>query len=245
MRRIIKTNADYYLSQKNKHKPKTGAEARIAWHRFGHKSATAKICLKEQYGLCCYSEICLLDQFDIIDFNGVGINIDYGYHIEHIEPKSKVPFKTFEHNNLVLSAINSGYLGLLDKNDIFGGHFKINRYSVNAFISPLFINSRDYFHYEASGRVVPKESLPSRREKAKARFTIYLLNLNAPVLVNWRKVWLGVLTKLISDEGDIDALKEIADLELSPINGSLRPFHSAQRQFFGKIGDDICKKNNL
>ncbi|HCQ7773783.1 retron system putative HNH endonuclease [Enterobacter kobei] len=244
MRHITKTNGDYYLSQRNKNKPKTCIEARSAWSRFGHKNATAKICLKEQYGLCCYSEICLQDQFDIIDSDGLGINIDYGYHIEHIEPKSKVPLKTFEHTNLALSAINSGYLRALDKKDVFGGHFKINRYSVQAFISPLFVNAQDYFHYEASGRIVPKDSLPSRREKAKARFTIYLLNLNAPVLVNWRKVWLGILTKLI-EENDYDVLREIADLELSPVNGSLRPFHSAQKQFFGKLGEDVCKKNNL
>ncbi|HHQ6594783.1 TPA: retron system putative HNH endonuclease [Serratia fonticola] len=238
MRHITKGSSDYYLSQKNKHKPNTADDATRAWSRFSHKDATVKRCLNEQFFLCCYSEICLNNRFPIMGNEGIVVSNDYGYHLEHIEPKSLTPQKTFEHNNLTVSAISSSSLQSLDKKDVFGGHAKLSRYSNTSFISPLMTNSQDYFHYEASGKVVPKESLKNKREKAKARLTIYLLNLNAPVLVHWRKIWISALSKLI-DESDPDVIKQIAELELSPIGKSLRPFHTAQRQLFGKIGDNV------
>ncbi|WCG91888.1 TIGR02646 family protein [Proteus terrae] len=246
MRHIIKGKANYYLSQKNKNKPNTKEEARIAWKRFNYKEATVKACLIEQFGLCCYSEICLNNHFHIMGDDGVTVNCDYGYHLEHIEPKSLVPQRTFDHNNLAVSAISSDNLKYLNRKDVFGGHIKLSRYNRTSFISPLMENSQDYFHYEISGKIVPKETLKNRREKAKARLTIYLLNLNAPVLVEWRRVWVSALSKIIVDNNnDLNVIKQIAELELSPIGNSLRPFHTAQRQLFGKIGDAICNMNKL
>lgn len=244
MRHITKGRADYFLSQKNKHKPNTAEDAIRAWSRFKHKEATVKRCLNEQFNLCCYSEICLNNHFPIMGSEGIAVSSDYGYHLEHIEPKSLTPQKTFEHNNLIVSAISSSNLSLLSKKDIFGGHAKLSKYSRNSFISPLMANSHNYFHYETSGKIVPKESLNDKREKAKARLTIYLLNLNAPVLVHWRKVWISALSKLI-DESEPDVIKQIAELELLPIGKSLRPFHTAQRQLFGTIGDSVCNNNNI
>jgi hypothetical protein len=113
-----------------------------------------------------------------------------------------------------------------------------------SFISPLMSNSQEYFHYEISGKVVPKASINNKREKAKARLTIYILNLNSPVLVHWRKIWMTELSKLI-DENDLNVIKQIADLELSPIGNTLRPFHTAQKQLFGKIGEQVCNKYGL
>ncbi|MEB8192422.1 TIGR02646 family protein [Raoultella terrigena] len=244
MRHITKGESDYFLSQKNKKKPHTADSATKAWSRFKYKDATAKRCLSEQFFLCCYTEICLNNLFPIMGSEGVVVSTDYGYHLEHIEPKSLNPQKTFEHNNLIISAISSSNLHLLSKKDVFGGHAKLSNYSASSFISPLMASSQDYFHYEATGKVVPKESLNNNREKAKARLTIYLLNLNAPVLVHWRKIWISALSKII-DENDSDVIKQVAELELSPIGKSLRPFHTAQRQLFGKLGDDICTKINI
>ncbi|EKN6414446.1 TIGR02646 family protein [Yersinia enterocolitica] len=244
MRHIIKRDSDYYLSQRNKSKPNTAADATSAWKNFNYKEATVKRCLNEQFFLCCYSEICLSNRFSIMGSEGITVSQDYGYHLEHIEPKSLTPQKTFEHSNLAVSAISSSHLRLLDKKDVFGGHAKLSRYNNISFISPLMTNSQDYFHYETSGKVVPKESLKDKREKAKARLTIYLLNLNSPVLVDWRKIWISSLSQII-DESEVHVIKQIAELELSPIGNSLRPFHTAQRQLFGTIGDDVCKKNNV
>ncbi|HKN05536.1 MAG TPA: retron system putative HNH endonuclease [Buttiauxella sp.] len=243
MRYIIKGNPDYFLSQQNKSKPNSPAKAQKAWSRFNYKPATVKVCLIEQYGLCCYSEISL-NHFDIFGYDGNCISKDTGYHLEHIEPKSLAPHKTFEHNNLALSAISSANLKTIDKRDVFGGHFKKRRYSQTSFISPLMENAQDYFHFEISGRVVPKASLPNRREKAKARLTIYILNLNAPILINWRMVWISAMSKII-DESDIEVIEQMAELELSPIGHYLRPFHTAQKQLFGKIGDRVCQRYNI
>ncbi len=239
MRHITKRGSDFYLSERNKSKPNTADEATSAWSNFRYKAPTEKLCLSEQFFLCCYSEICLSNRFPIMGNEGVSVSYDYGYHLEHINPKSLAPQKTFEHNNLIVSAISSSGLLFLDRKDVFGGHAKRTRYSDTSFISPLMANSQDYFHYEASGKVVPKESLKNKREKAKARLTIYLLNLNAPVLVGWRKIWISSLSKLI-DESDLDVIRQMAELELLPIGNSLRPFHTAQRQLFGKIGDAVC-----
>lgn len=244
MRHITKGDSDYFLSQRNKNKPQTADSATKAWGRFRYKEATAQRCLSEQYFLCCYSEICLNHHYPIMGNEGIVVSTDYGYHLEHIEPKSLAPHKTFEHNNLAVSAISSSNLLFLSKEDVFGGHAKLSSYNINSFISPLMAKSQEYFHYEASGKVVPKISLRDKRERAKARLTIYLLNLNAPILIHWRKTWISALSRLI-DESDVDVIKQMAELELSPIGKSLRPFHTAQRQLFGKLGDSICKKNNL
>lgn len=243
MRYIIKRNADYFLSQQNKNKPNSPTAATKAWSRFNYKPATVKICLKEQFGLCCYSEISL-DHFDIIGLDGRCVSNNTGYHLEHIEPKSRAPYRTFEHNNLAVSAISSSHLKTLDKKDVFGGHFKKRRYSDTSFISPLMKNAQDYFHFEISGKIVPKASLPNKREKAKARLTIYILNLNAPILVHWRMTWITALSKIIA-ESDIEIIEQMAELELSPIGQHLRPFHTAQKQLFGKIGESICQKYNI
>lgn len=244
MRHINKGVSDTRLSQRNKRKPHTADEARQAWSRFRFKEATVKRCLNEQFFLCCYSELCLNNHFPIMGNDGIVVSSDYGYHLEHVEPKSVTPKKTFEHDNLVVFAISSSYLCSLSKKDVFGGHAKKNRFSNTSFISPLIANSQCYFHYEASGRIVPKELLKDKREKAKARLTIYLLNLNAPALVHWRKVWISALSKII-DGSTINEIKQLAELELSPIGKYLRPFHTAQKQLFGKIGDDICSKNKI
>jgi len=244
MRHITKGDSDYFLSQKNKNKPITANDATREWSRFKYKPATIRNCLNEQFFLCCYSEICLNNHFPIMGSEGIVVSDDYGYHLEHIEPKSLKPKKTFEHENLAVSAISSSSLATLSKEDVFGGHAKLRRYKKNSFISPLMTNSQDFFHYESTGKVVPKESLCNRREKAKARLTIYLLNLNAPVLVHWRKVWISALSKLI-DESDPIVIRQIAELELAPIGNSLRPFHTAQRQLFGKIGEQVCKSINI
>lgn len=244
MRHITKGNADYFLDERNKSKPSSAEEATTAWSRFDYKQNTVRVCLIEQFSLCCYSEVSLNERFPILGEQGMVVSSYYGYHLEHVEPKSSAPQKTFEHSNLMVSAISSEGLKSLDKKDVFGGHAKLKMFSNTSFINPLMLNSQDYFHYEISGKVVPKASINNRREKAKARLTIYMLNLNSPVLVQWRRIWITEMSNLI-DEHDLEAIGQMADLELSPIGNALRPFHTAQKQLFGKIGEQVCKRYDL
>lgn len=245
MRTIKKNLPCRALAERNINPPTNHLQATKAWGRFRrHKSSVTRACYKEQFGLCCYSEISLDNVFSIRKLDNTELSRALGSHIEHIEPKSRNPRKTFEHTNLALSAIDDPSKRKLLKADVFGGHAKQKMYHATSFISPLLNNCSQYFHYETSGRVVPKASLPTQREKAKARLTIYILNLNSPILVEWRKVWLTELSKII-DESSIQALEHIADVELGPTNHLLRPFHSAQKQMFGEIGARVCAKYNL
>ena len=245
MRTIRKNTPSRSLSKVHENPPLTSKEATNAWKRFRkHKPDCVRVCCDEQYGLCGYSEVSLDNLHPILDINDIELSRELGSHIEHIEPKSKNPRRTFDHFNLILSAIDDSKARNLLKKDVFGGHHKQKMYSPNSFISPLNLNSEDYFHYETSGKVVPKESLPNKREKAKARLTIYILNLNAPILINWRKNWLTSL-EIIINELDGNDLYQFAVAELTPSNNTLRPFHTAQKQIFGNLGTRVCTLHNI
>lgn len=239
----MKTSPDRLLNSRNiTNPPSTQSEASKAWERFRYKNKTREICYREQFGLCGYSEISIDNKYPILDVQGNEVSRNLGAHLEHVEPKSRTPLKTFEHSNLIISAIDDVKSRNLVKKDVFGGHHKLKMFSDTSFVSPLWENCQEYFYFESStGKVIPSESLPSRREKAKARLTIYILNLNAPILVNLRKTWLKQLDQLILSAESKKEISELAELELSPINGTLRPFHSAQKQMLGKLGIQICQ----
>ena len=82
-----------------------------AWRNFQHLEATVDACLGEQFGLCAFSEVVLDDN-------------DLGMHLDHIEPKSLNPARTFDHTNLLLCAISSERLQYLPRSDVFGGQFQ-------------------------------------------------------------------------------------------------------------------------
>ncbi|EKO3517937.1 TIGR02646 family protein [Vibrio fluvialis] len=251
MRTIIKGAPDRFLTKRyNRSQPMNAGDASRSWGKFSsrYKARTKKVCEFEQYGLCGYSEIQITPKsIPIYDSQCSDISKNFGSHLEHIEPKSKNPSRTFDHYNLILSAISDVKASGLAKSDVFGGHHKARIYSNKWFISPLVPNAREYFHYETStGKIVPKSTLPSLKEKAKARLTIYALNLNAPILIYWRKTWLQELENILASLTTREEIYNFAELELSPVgNRYLRPFHSAQRQVFGRIGDQICKSLNL
>lgn len=226
MRSLSKRNADWRLAQRHQHPPTTADEATSAWKNFHDKDKTRDICLLEQFGLCAYSEI-ILDEHDL------------GMHLDHVEPKSLNPSRTFDHTNLVLSAIDSVKLPNMARQDVFGGHFRFNNYSNTEFIHPLMLDSRRFFHYASNGEVQPATGL-SASDARKARYTIAVLNLNAPVLINRRRRWLEELDIEIDTLLDNrEALAHFAEVELCETNGKLRPFHSAARQRFGRMGEKV------
>lgn len=201
-----------------------------AWRNFQHFEGTVDACWSEQFGLCAFSEVVLDDN-------------DLGMHLDHIEPKSLNPARTFDHTNLLLCAISSERLQYLPKSDVFGGQFRRNAYSASDFIHPLWPDSRRFFHYTVDGLIEPALGLPASDAK-KADYTITLLNLNSPLLVNRRRRWLEELEseidKLLNSP---EALERFADAELCPTNGRLRPFHSAARERFGTLGETIMQNH--
>ena len=227
MRSITKVgDGGYQLNRSNQNPPSTSEQATSRWSSFGYKAEVTVQLLAEQYGLCAYSEI-RPDQLGL------------GTHIEHVEPKSANSARTFDYGNLALSALSSNDLKNIDKTEVFGGHVKLSTYDALLFISCLQADCARYFVYLSNGKVEFTRSL-SQPEKDKAQYTIDLLNLNSPYLVNRRKRWLDELDELIDEHiRDHMSLPCLASIDLVPVNDRLSPFFTATRYRFGQIAEQV------
>lgn len=241
MRAIRKQGSGgYHLSQAHGHPPQTPVQATSRWGSFGHKADVMANLLKEQYHLCCYSEF-------RADQEGLG------YHIEHVENKSQNPARTFDYSNLAASALDS-HTGLKqvkqqDKTkpeEVFGGHASGKRAEVDL---SLFISchqpdcARFFAYLPSSGEVVPREELEDA-DKAKARYTIQLLNLNSPFLVTRRRQWGKELQSLLDEHIQKGwSLAHLVQTDLLPINGKLSRFFSLTRQFYGPLAQQVLTQH--
>lgn len=227
MRSITKIgNGGYQLERSNQTPPTTSDQATSRWRSFGYKADVTERLLAEQYGLCAYSEV-RPDQLGL------------GTHIEHIEPKSANPARTFDYSNLVASALSSEDLKTIDKDEVFGGHAKLSEYDKHLFVSCLHADCARYFVYLSNGEVEPALLLETP-EKNAAQYTIDLLNLNSPFLVNRRKRWLDELDELIDEHiRNGMSLPCLASIDLVPISDKLSPFFTATRQRFEHIAEEV------
>lgn len=227
------------IHDRHDHPPASAKEARRQWGKFVGKREYGllfDLLLEEQYGLCAYSEI-RPDEHEL------------GFHVEHVKPKSKYPTQTFDHHNLVLSALSSQDLNALkikysDNTEeseseqtssyCFGGHAKLSRFNKPEFLSPLRTKAkRNYFLYLNTGRVVPNP-VKTRRYQKRAQYTIDLLNLNHPMLVAVRKEWIDEIDAFIDQHLEDDMCLEcLASIDLIPTNGGLSNFFTATSQRFG------------
>lgn len=227
MRAITKLgNGGYQLNRSHANPPNTSDEATSRWSSFNYKSMVTKYLLTEQYGLCAYSEV-RPDKLNL------------GTHIEHVEPKSANPQRTFDYCNLVLSALSDDDLKHIDKANVFGGHAKLSKYDALMFISCLQADCARYVVYLSNGKVEPANVL-NTTEHTQAQYTINLLNLNSPYLVNQRKNWIDELDALIDEHiaGGL-SLPHLASIDLLPTNNKLSPFFTATRQRFGRIAEQL------
>lgn len=214
-----KSYAGYGLEKAHENSPQTAQQARSRWHSFAYKSDLSHVLKQEQYGLCAYSEL-------KTEAQGLGT------HIEHIEPKSLNPQRTFDYNNLVLCALSHEDLATQPDSAIFGGHAKQSDYDETLFVSCLQSDCSRYFVYLSTGYVIAAESL-SENEKQQANYTINLLNLNCAYLVNLRKRWIDEVDTLIDEHIEKGySLDDLAAIYLQPTSGSLDPFFSATCQRF-------------
>jgi len=184
----------------------------------------------DQFGLCSYSEI-RPDEYGL------------GVHIEHVEPKSANPSRTFDYSNLALSALSNSDLTNLCRNDQFAGHYKLSNYDSSLFVSCIDEESQEYFAYVSDGRVEPSIVLDDLN-RPRAEYTINLLNLNSPYLVNLRKRWLDEMDSLIDEHIDNGwSLYDLAAIDLIPLNGKLSQFFSATRQRFLGVAEELLDDN--
>lgn len=227
MRYIVKQGTGGYQLEKANEKPPANAEqATIRWDNFKGKKAVTKFLLSAQYYLCAYSEV----RPDLLNL---------GTHIEHIEPKSTNPARTFDYANLVLNALSSDNLRKLNRADVFGGHAKLNTYDATLFVSCLQPDCAKYFVYLSNGIIEPSQKL-EQTDQVRAQYTIDLLNLNSPYLVNLRQKWIDELDELIDQHIQDDwSLEHLAAIDLVPWAGKLSRFFTATRQRFGIVAEQI------
>lgn len=225
MKAIIKRGVHHRLLEKaNERPPKDSEEAANRWSGLKEKEKLRQLLLNEQYQLCCYSEV----RADLEDI---------GYHIEHVKPKNKYPEQTFDYYNLAASAIHSDKLSQLS--DVFGGHAKLSEYDEMQFVSCLQADCAHYFRYLSDGRVVPSSALDTQ-DRNKAEYTIALLNLNSPFLINRRRKWWEELDELVQEHLDNDmGLYYLASVDLVPTGNKLSPFFSLTRQFFSSQAEVV------
>jgi uncharacterized protein (TIGR02646 family) len=225
--RAIKKGAfgGHHLSQAHAKPPTTPTQATSRWDSFAHKPKLMQFLLREQYQLCCYSEV-------RADLLGIG------YHIEHVENKSLKPTRTFDYDNLAASALCSE---ALSKIQAFGGHAagKQNAVDMAKFISCHRADCAKFFVYLSDGRIVPSLDLKAA-EQARAQYTIDLLNLNSSYLLPLRQAWWHELELLFEEHNTKNwSLNDLIALDLVPHQDTLSQFFSLTRQFFGVRAEQV------
>lgn len=230
--RSIKKRAfgGYHLDQASTRPPLTSEQATSRWQSFGHKSQVIALLLEEQFQICCYSEV-RADELGI------------GHHIEHVENKGQNPLRTFDYSNLAASALSTEDLQTLNRGDAFGGHAAGKQSAVDMlqFVSCHQADCASFFAYVSDGRIVPHDALEAP-DKARAQYTIDLLNLNSPFLLTLRQRWWDELDALYSEHMENGwSLRHLVAGELVPHQEELRQFFSLTRQYFGKHAEQALQ----
>ncbi len=161
--------------------------------------------IHEQSGLCCYCESLATD--------GAG-------HIEHMEPRSKNPKRTYDATNLAISC-NGGTAQHC-------GHFKDAGHNGNySWDSGRFSYPHDpatcsLFSYDNLGNVNPSDYHP-----VKAGYMIGYLNLNCPSLVQRRHSHAISLIETLGEQPEPNTISLLCDYYLKPdTRGCLQPYYS-------------------
>jgi len=200
-------------------------DATKAWDNFKGKTKVQESLIATQKYLCPYCEIELA--------RGEG---EIGYHIEHIEPKSKNPSRTFDFSNLLVSCFNEGdeiSPSDLDRKPISCGHAKKSRFDPLLFIKPTDPDCETYFFYELDGRITANPGLNDPEKLAQVDYTITVLNLNCRRLKRERKDLIVEGFNIVNDlSGNQEALSYFANGELDEVNGKNRPFFTTRQQYF-------------
>lgn len=223
----------FQLNQSHANPPQTGDQATSRWGGFKHKTAVLEQLFDEQYQLCCYSEI----RPDLLGL---------GSHIEHVQPKSQYPQRTFDYQNLAASALDSESdlkTFKAQADEVFAGHAKLGGYDPSLFVSCHQSDCARFFAYLSDGRVIPATRL-TPDDKAKARYTITLLNLNSPYLITQRQGWWDELDQWLAEhDAQGWSLEHLAAVDLLPTGGKLSQFFSLTRQFFGPMAEQVLTQH--
>lgn len=215
-------NTPRKLASKNE---KSVDDAEKAWKNFRGKKELQDSLIPAQKNLCPYCEI------ELTRSEG-----EIGYHIEHIEPKSMNPSRTFDFNNLLVSCFNTGgeiSASDLDPQPISCGHAKKREFDSLLFIKPTDQDCETYFFYELDGRIIANPDLNDSAKLAQVDYTITLLNLNCRRLKRERKDMIVEGLNCVNDLLDNqDALSHFANGQLDEVNDKNRSYFTTRRQYF-------------
>lgn len=193
------------------------------WKNFRYKEEIKKKLLPAQNYLCSYCEIELV----------LGEK-NLGYHIEHIEPKSKNSSRTLDFNNLLISCFEFGSEISSSPNDpkpISCGHAKNNKFDSKLFIKPTDKDCECYFYYELDGLITHHPNLTTD-QISKANYTIDLLNLNCRRLIRARSEIISKELEIINNLLDKpNTLSCFAKKELGEIKNKHQSFFTTRRQY--------------
>jgi uncharacterized protein (TIGR02646 family) len=233
MRHIRKwrPNPDRHLSARfaRPQQPQTADEARASWARLESHANVLRLLTEDQRGLCCYSEV-------RPDERGLGA------HIEHVQPKSSYPHRTFDYQNLAMSSFHADQLGhttTISSGDLFRGHFRRDQYDPVLFISPLDEDCSRYFTYLPDGQLVPATTLGAA-DQTRALYTINVLNLNCGVLQLWRRETLEALEQTLTAYTGSE--EETMHVFLMRTQQQLQEFFSAVRQSGGPLAEEVLQR---
>ncbi|MDO9233260.1 MAG: retron system putative HNH endonuclease [Methylotenera sp.] len=234
MRTISKQGGGgHHLSLAHKNPPQNGRQATSRWSSYSYKDRLLNSLLDEQFFLCCYSEI----RADSLKLNN---------HIEHVQPKSSYPLRTFDYQNLAASALDSENdlkAFKFQAQEVFGGHAKHSEYDQSLFISCHQADCARYFAYLSDGRVVPAQAL-NNADGDKASYTIKTLNLNSPFLVTERRNWWEELEQFfLQHQADGWSIEHLAYVDIIPTDNKLSQFFTLTRQFFGRIAEQVLQQH--
>lgn len=207
MRTIARTTPPACLDAQPAHQP---------WDAFAGQPCHAAVTTalrEEQHQLCCYCESELLDG---------------DCHVEHVEPRSANPGRTYDYDNLAASC-NGGAIEHC-------GHFKDNhhrnrshRYDPARFVPPHDTRVTNLFRYRLDGSLDATEELDANLA-ASASYMIGYLGLGCPRLTERRKAHARELMAMIGDASDSSLVAWARDFYLQPGgDGRLRKFFSLSK----------------
>ena len=152
------------------------------------------------------------------------------------------PEQTFDYANLAASALNSDDFKAI-ASESFAGHAKQDQYDALLFVSCHDPDCQNLFAYLSDGRVVAKYNLHGF-DQQRADYTIALLNLNSPFLVNRRRRWYAELERLFVEHSDKNwSYEHLAMIDLLPTGKRLSQFFSLTRQFFGNVAEQVLDQH--
>lgn len=187
-----------------------GQPASQSWDDFARTlchPTVGKSLRAEQHDICCYCELELSAA---------------GSHIEHMEPRSRNPTRTYDYGNLAASCNGAR---------AHCGHYKDSRNSPHSFDAAHFSPPHDplttgLFRYLPEGSVVPA----AEQVRPRATYMIGYLGLDSSRLRELRRAHARGLIDTLGPNPAADVVAWAKGYFLHPdTSGCLRQFHSLSR----------------